>query len=182
MNSEIREALERAAAQKQVMALYRDDTGECWSGIPVMAGPRLAVFCRERDFALDGFLAVDMERLTGVERYDDNDFVRRAMAGEGVYGACRKPPIRSCRDWKELLDGVMKSFGGWCSPQCEDGEGDLCFYVGRALALEDNGFLLRPVDADGRWHREPAFIPYEDLCTLAFGGNYLRVFQKYAAG
>ena len=182
MNSEIREALERAAAQKQVMALYRDDTGECWSGIPVMAGPRLAVFCRERDFALDGFLAVDMERLTGVERYDDNDFVRRAMAGEGVYGACRKPPIRSCRDWKELLDGVMKSFGGWCSPQCEDGEGDLCFYVGRALALEDNGFLLRPVDADGRWHQETVPIPYEDLRTLTFGGNYLRVFQKYAAG
>jgi hypothetical protein len=176
---EIQEALREAAAKKQVMALYRDDTGECWSGVPVMVGPRLAVLCRERDFALDGYLAVDMERLTGVERYDDNDFVRRAMAGEGVYDGCRKPPIQGCGDWKQLLDGVIKAFGGWCIAQCEDEDGDLCLYVGKAASLRDNGLTLRPVDADGRWHQETVPIPYEDLRTLSFGGNYLRVFKKY---
>ena len=180
MDHELLELVEKAAREGQVLALYRDDTGECWSGVPVMTGKRLAVFCREQDFRLDGYLAVDLELLSAAERYDDNDFVRRAMAGEGVYAGCKKPPIRGCGDWKQLLDGVIRAFGGWCCPQCQDGEGEQSFYVGRALSLEENGFTFRPISADGRWNPQTVPIPYDDLCTLSFGGNYLRVFGKYA--
>ena len=51
--------------------------------------------------------------------------------------------------------------------------------MGRILSLEENHLTLRPVGADGQWTKEPAVIPYEDLLTVSFGGNYLRVYQKY---
>ena len=111
---EMMAALEAAAQKKQVMAIYRDDTGDSWSGIPVMTGPALVVLARERDFTLDGYLAIAAGQITGVEQYDDNDFIRRVMKGEGIYEGCRPPAIPSCRDWKELLAGIVQSFDRWC--------------------------------------------------------------------
>ena len=178
--NEMMEALGTAAGAKQVMAVYRDGTGDCWSGIPVLTSPRIAVLARERDFALDGYLAVGADQISGVEQYDDNDFIRRAMKGEGLYEQCQKPAFKGCGDWKELLRGVVQAFGGWCIAECADEEGSLCFYVGRVTSLEENYLNLRPVDADGSWHQESVTIPYEDLCTVSFGGNYLRVYRKYA--
>ena len=175
-------ALEAAARKKQVMAVYRDETGDSWSGIPVMTGPSLVVLARERDFALDGYLAIAANQISGVEQYDDNDFIRRVMKGEGLYNACRTPAIPGCRDWKELLEGIVTSFARWCIAECIDEEGELCFYVGKVDRLAENYLAMRPVDAEGRWIKEPVEIPYEDLCTVGFGGNYVRVYQKYTDG
>ena len=181
MNGTI-QALQDAAQAGSVMAVYRDETGDSWSGIPVATGPAIAVLARERDFVLDGYVAIGASQITGVEQYDDNDFIRRVMKGEGVYEHCRRPAIPGCRDWKELLEGIQKGYGGWCIAECADGEGELCFYVGKVLALEQNHLTLRPVGADGRWNSEGAVLPYEDLRTISFGGNYLRVYQKYTGG
>ena len=181
--NEVMAALKAAAQKKQVMALYRDETGDSWSGIPVMTGPALVVLARERDFALDGYLAVAAGQISGVEQYDDNDFIRRVMKGEKVYEGCRAPAIPGCRDWKELLAGIVKAFGGWCIAECTGEEEDgLYFYVGKVERLEENYFSMRPVDAEGRWLKEPVEIPYEDLCTVGFGGNYVRVYRKYTEG
>ena len=178
--NEVIAALQAAAKAKQMMAVYREDTGDSWSGIPVLTGPGMAVLARERDFSLDGYIAIAAHQISGLEQYDDNDFIRRVMKGEGLYDACRSPQgVRGCRDWKELAQGILRGFGGWCIAECADGEGELCFYVGRILSLEENHLTFRPVGADGQWTKEPAVIPYEDLLTVSFGGNYLRVYQKY---
>lgn len=181
--NEMIKLLQNAAEQKQVMAVYRDETGDSWSGIPVLTGPAIAVLARERDFALDGYLAIGADQISSVEQYDDNDFIRRVMKGEKVYESCKRPDgLQGCRDWKELLEGVIKGFSGWCIAECTDGEGELCFYVGRVLTLERDHLTLRPLDADGSWYKEAAVIPYEDLRTVCFGGNYLRVYKKYTSG
>ena len=122
MNESI-QALQDAAQAGSVMAVYRDETGDSWSGIPVATGPAIAVLARERDFVLDGYIAIGASQITGVEQYDDNDFIRRAMKGEGVYDGCKRPA---------------------------------------ALQTKDT-----------------AVIPYEDLCTITFGDNYLKVYAKY---
>ncbi len=181
--NEMIKALEAAAQKRQVMAVYRDETGDSWSGIPVLTGPALAVLAREQDFSLDGYLAIGAGGISGVEQYDDNDFIRRVMKGEGIYQGVKPPAgVTACRDWKELLEGIQKGCGGWCIAECADGEGELCFYVGKVLTLEQNHLTLRPVGADGRWNSEAAVLPYEDLRTISFGGNYLRVYQKYTGG
>ena len=181
--NEMIETLRAAGEKKQVVAVYRDETGDSWSGIPVLTGPGLAVLARERDFALDGYLAIGGEQISSVEQYDDNDFIRRVMKGEKVYEHCREPEgVRGCRDWKDLMEGILRGFDGWCIAECSDGEGELCFYVGKVLTLERDLLTLRPINADGSWYQEAAVIPYEDLKTVAFGGNYLRVYRKYSKG
>lgn len=178
--NEFIQALQSAVDAGNVMAVYRDETGDSWSGIPVVTGPGIAVLARERDFSLDGYVAIGADQISGVEQYDDNDFIRRVMKGEGLYRDCRRPnALQSCRDWKELAGGVLRGFAGWCIAECADEEGELCFYVGKILSLEENYLTLRPVGADGKWNKEPAVIPYEDLCTVSFGDNYLRIYKKY---
>ena len=178
--NEMIEALRKAQEKRQVTAVYRDETGDSWSGVPVMTGPSIAVLARERDFSLDGFIAIGAKEISGVEQYDDNDFIRRVMEGEKVYQNSHSPEkIRGCGDWKEVLEGIVEGFSGWCIAECDDEEGDICFYVGRLLTLETNHFTLRPIGADGAWNPDAAVILYEDLRTVAFGGNYLRVYEKY---
>jgi len=181
--NEIIKTLQAAADAGSVVAVYRDETGDSWSGIPVMTGPAIAVLARERDFALDGYVAIAADQISGVEQYDDNDFIRRVMKGEHIYENCRRPDFfRGCRDWKELAEGILRGFSGWCIAECADEEGELCFYVGKILTLETNHLTLRPVGADGQWNKDAAVIPYEDLRTVSFGGNYLRVYRKYTGG
>lgn len=178
--NEMIKALRNGEKQGRVMAVYRDETGDSWSGVPVMTGPSIAVLARERDFSLDGFIAILGDCISGVEQYDDNDFIRRVMKGEKVYQNSKAPGgLRGCGDWKEVLTGIVEGFSGWCIAECNDEEGDICFYVGRVLTLETNHFTLRPIGADGRWNPDAAVILYEDLRTVAFGGNYLRVYKEY---
>ena len=66
--NEFIQALAEGARNNQVMAVYRDDTGDSWSGIPVMTGPALAVLAQERDFALDGYLAIAAGQITEIGR------------------------------------------------------------------------------------------------------------------
>lgn len=177
---ELIKALREAAKRRQVTAVYRDETGDSWSGVPVLVGPSIAVLARERDFTLDGFIAIGEKEISGVEQYDDNAFIRRVMEGEKVYENSKPPAsLRGCGDWKEVLTGVMEGFSGWCIAECDDEEREICFYVGRILTLDTNHFTLRPISADGRWNPDPAVILYDDLRTVAFGGNYLRVYGKY---
>lgn len=179
MNGTI-QALQDAAQAGSVMAVYRDETGDSWSGIPVATGPAIAVLARERDFVLDGYIAIGASQITGVEQYDDNDFIRRAMKGEGVYDGCKRPAaLQTCRDWKELAAGILRGFGGWCIAECAGEEGELCFFVGKIISLEQDYLTLQPVGADGSWTKDTAVIPYEDLCTITFGDNYLKVYAKY---
>ena len=63
--NEMIKALEAAAQKRQVMAVYRDETGDSWSGIPVLTGPALAVLAREQDFSLDGYLAIGAGEISG---------------------------------------------------------------------------------------------------------------------
>ena len=178
--NEMIKLLREAEKQGQVMAVYRDETGDSWSGVPVMTGPGIVLLARERDFALDGFIAIGAKEISGVEQYDDNDFIRRVMKGEKVYQNSKAPgAVRGCGDWKELLSGISEGFSGWCIAECDDEEGEVCFYVGRVVTLETNHFTLRPVGADGKWNPDAAVILYDDLRTVAFGGNYLRVYQQY---
>lgn len=178
--NEMMKALQKAQEKGHVAAVYRDETGDSWSGVPVLTGPGIAVLARERDFSLDGYIAIGEKEISGVERYDDNDFIRRVMEGERVYQNSKTPDsIRGCGDWKELLTGIIQGFSGWCIAECDDEEGEICFYVGKLLALETNHFTLRPISADGQWNPDAAVILYEDLRTVSFGGNYLRVYEKY---
>lgn len=178
--NELMKSLQEAANRRHVTAVYRDETGDSWSGVPVLTGPGIAVLARERDFSLDGFIAIGEKEISGVEQYDDNPFIRRVMEGEKVYENS-KPPVslRGCGDWKEILTGIIQGFSGWCIAECDDEEGEICFYVGKLLTLDPNHFTLRPISADGQWNPDPAVILYDDLRTVAFGGNYLRVYQKY---
>ena len=181
--NEMMKALQTAREKGHVTAVYRDETGDSWSGVPVLTGPSIAVLARERDFSLDGYIAIAEKEISGVERYDDNDFIRRVMEGEKVYQNSKPPEkFRGCGDWKEILQGITEGFSGWCIAECDDGEGEICFYVGKLLALEANHFTLRPISADGRWNPDAVEILYEDLRTVAFGGNYLRVYGEYVKG
>lgn len=178
--NEMMKALREAEKQGHVTAVYRDETGDSWSGVPVLTGPSIAVLARERDFSLDGYIAIAEKEISGVERYDDNDFIRRVMEGEKVYQNSKAPRgFRGCGDWKEVLQGIVDGFDRWCIAECADEEGALCFYVGRLLTLETNHFTLRPIGADGEWNPDAAVILYEDLRTVSFGGNYLRVYGEY---
>lgn len=179
--NEMMKLLREAEKKGRVTAVYRDETGDSWSGVPVMTGPSIAVLARERDFSLDGYIAIGAGEISGAEQYDDNDFIRRVMEGEKIYQNSRAPvSLRGCGDWKEVLAGIVRGFSGWCIAECGDEEGEICFYVGRILALETNSFTLRPIGADGRWNPDAAVILYDDLRTVAFGGNYLRVYGEYA--
>ena len=102
------------------------------------------------------------------------------MRGEGVYDGCKRPAaLQTCRDWKELAAGILRDFGGWCIAECAGEEGELCFFVGKIISLDQDYLTLQPVGADGSWTKDTAVIPYEDLCTITFGDNYLKVYAKY---
>lgn len=73
--------------------------GAFYAGIPVGQSQELLVLAREQEFQLDGWVVVRQKDITLVEQYDDNDFCRQVLAGEGVYDAVRAPRV-DCQDWQ----------------------------------------------------------------------------------
>lgn len=179
MTAEERSLLEQAKKQKNMLIVYRDEiSGAYYAGIPVMLSRELLVLAKERDFALDGYVAVALRDITMLEQYDDNDFCRRALEGEGVYQKAAVPALRSAENWKTLLEGIKSAFGGWVSVECENGDDSLLF-IGKIASLDERYLYLNRVDADGSWHKKPEAVAYDEMTLISFGGDYLRVFQKY---
>lgn len=179
MGQEERKLLNAAKEQKNMVVVYRDDIGGTYyGGIPVMLSGELAVLAKEREFSLDGYVAFRLRDVTHVEQYDDNDFCRRVLEGEGVYRQVSPPKIRGCRDIADLLQGVLQGYRGWLTVECESPE-DTLFYVGKVQSVNANVMTLLRVDADGTWHQKPVGVPLEDITCVTFGGGYLAVYEKY---
>lgn len=179
MRQEDRGLLKKALEQKLMVVVYRDDIGGTYyGGIPVMLSAELVVLAREREFDLDGYVVLRLRDITLVEQYDDNDFCRRVLEGEGVYQRAASPRLRDCGTMARVLEGVAQGYRGWLSVECESPE-DTLFYVGVVASVEDTVLTLRRVDADGSWHDTPATLPMEDITCLTFGGRYLAVYQQY---
>ena len=179
MNQEIVAQLNRAREKRNLMAVYRDrlEVEDC-SGIPVAVGRQLLILHRNRDFLLDGYLALRLEDITQLEQMDESDFIRRVCGGEKLYEKAAAPRLTSAEDWFQLLGGVKGSFGGWLAVECLS-EGELCFYLGVISRLDVNFLQLRQVDADGFRHEEDTTIPLQDILTVSFGDRYLEIYKKY---
>ena len=178
MGNEYRALLEKAQKNRNMVVVYRDKLeGAFYGGIPVAQSRELLVLAREQEFQLDGWVALRQKDVTLVEQYDDNDFCRRVLEGEGVYGQA-KAPGGGCRDWRELLDGIRKAHRGWATVECEAPE-EMLFFVGVITAVDENYLMMRRVDADGSWHPDETTVPLQDITAVSFGGRYLRIYEKY---
>ncbi len=176
--------LDKAQKQKNMVVVYRDKLdGAFYGGIPVLQSRELLVLAREQEFRLDGWIAVRQKDITLVEQYDDNDFCRRVLEGEGVYAQAKAPAFRSCEDWRQLLEGIRKSLGGWVTVECEAPD-EMLFFVGVVSSVDGNYLMMRRVDADGHWHPDETTVPLQDITAVSFGGRYLGIYEKYckAAG
>ena len=179
MRQEDRTLLREAWEQKHMVVVYRDDIGGTYyGGIPVLLSGELVVLAKEREFSLDGFVALRLRDITYVEQYDDNDFCRRVLEGEGVYRQAVPPKLGGCAAMAQLLEGIKRGYRGWLSVECETPE-DTLFYVGTVQSAEGGVLTLRRVDADGVWHGQAAQVPLEDITCVTFGGAYLAVYEKY---
>lgn len=179
MRQEDRGLLKKALEDKLMVVVYRDDIGGTYyGGIPVLLSGELVVLAREREFDLDGYVVLRLRDITLVEQYDDNDFCRRVLEGEGVYQRASLPKLRDCSTMARVLEGVAQGYRGWLSVECESPE-DTLFYVGVVESVDAAVLGLYRVDADGSWHDRPATLPLEDITCITFGGHYLAVYQQY---
>ena len=178
MANEYKALLEKAQEQKNMVVVYRDKLdGAFYGGIPVLQSQELLVLAKEQEFRLDGWVALRQKDVTLVEQYDDNDFCRRVLEGEGVY-AQAKAPKGGCRNWRELLEAVRDGCRGWATVECESPE-EMLFFVGVVTSVDGNYLMMRRVDADGRWHPDETTVPLEDITAVSFGGRYLQIYEKY---
>lgn len=170
--------IKKAKDSKNMVVVYRDEMGAAYyAGFPVLLSPQLAVLQKESGFRLDGYVAMRPGDVTYAEQYDDNPFCKRALVGERVYDAVKTPDFPAA-DWKQLVEGIIKTFGGWLSVECEASE-QTVYYVGMATEVTSEYLTVRRVDADGGWHDQPASLPLDEITLITFGDNYLSVFAKY---
>ncbi len=179
MSNEFKSMLTQAQQDKNMVVVYRDELGGAfYAGVPVLQTDTLLVLAKEQEFNLDGFVVLRQKDITLVEQYDDNDFCRRVLEGEGVYQRVQAPKVPGCQSWQQLMEGILKNYGGWLTVECESPTETL-FFVGIGISSDKNYLMMRRVDADGSWHKDATTVPLQDITAVTFGGHYLSVYQKY---
>lgn len=173
--------LQQAMKNKQMTVLYRDTLGAReYAGIPVSVENELVVLHRESNFALDGYTALRTGDVTETEQMDDVPFLKKVLSGEGVYEAVKAPAF-PCPNWRALLEGIRKQFGGWAAVECENPDEPL-YFVGRVQQVDDRYLVLRRVDGLGNWLPDLLTLPLDDITVVSFGDRYLEMFRKYCKG
>lgn len=173
----VRQTLEEAVASRGSLRLCFDYEDEASFLYPLAVGEHLFLGMEEFDFQLDGFT---VRRLRDVEELEPVSGKYREIAvGEGLPEQLHTPCVELSH-WGAVFTSLRRL--GHCviveRAYLEEGHP---FAVGLIRAVREDRVELLAFDADGVWEPEPWTIAFEDITSVTFDSQYIRVFSKYLA-
>lgn len=179
-SSGMRPLLRQALEQRQLVRVWRENMehGSFCGYVGGVGREFFLLWVLGDNLSFDGLYALRHRDVTEIEAPDTHHkFLEKALALNDI-----QPDLP--RDF--ALDdtaGVVSSATSH-SPVISvhvDGEdeADIC-YIGRLVAVEDDGFNLQEVTPDATWLREPSFFAWEEVSTVSCADPYAKALIQVA--
>ena len=130
----------------------------------------------EKDFVLDGYTVRRVKDVKSVEAIRGTYL--KIHQSEGNLSRLAMPPME-ISDWKNVMRSALASGENVIiegnAPQSEE----RYFFVGKVLAVGEQGFKFRAFDGGGNWSEKAVTVPYTSLTALTFGSSYVTTYSKY---
>lgn len=141
---------------------------------PLRVSERLFLGIAERDFQLDGFT---VRRLADIEEAEPiRGTYLKIHQAEGNLARLSVPPI-PITSWRAACSALAAS-GELVIVETEEETAD-GFFIGRILAVGEQGIRFRSFDGRGVWDERPIQLPYQRVKALTFGSRYITTYGKY---
>lgn len=176
-----RRALQRAIRRRESVRIERTHDMSNVYGYPLAVSMELVLLEQTVDFRLDGYAVMPLRQIASVPALATQRFTDRVVSDRGDAKRIHIPRYRlALESWLECAKSVaaMPQFV-ICDCERRDGEIEDDFYLGSIVAVTNDSFAMRHVDAMAGWYSDVPVTPFADITRLRFGDPYSTTFRKY---
>lgn len=178
----MRPLLREACRTRQLVRLWRErlEAGSYCGYIGDIGQAYFSIWVLGDNLAFDGIYILRQRDITDLEAPDRHRvFLEKAIELNGLEP--RFPPGLRLDDARGMIESVAANAGVMSVRVDNDNpdEDDIC-YVGRLVALEDDGFSLQEITPEASWLREPSFFGWDEISTVCLADPYAEVLARVA--
>jgi len=143
-------------------------------GFIVNSSETLTLIAKEADLYLDGYMVLRSSDITFCKPTPTTRYGTRMLKKEGLISDTSDTERINISTWAALFGDLRKR--KWFVI-VEDEINDV-FLIGPIHRVNKKSVTIRYFDGTGKW-KEPANLLYDDISSVGFGSNYIRMYQKY---
>lgn len=143
---------------------------------PVAISDELFLSVSEKDFRLDGFTVRQIADVVSAEQIKGTYL--KIHQAEGNLARLSVPPI-NIKSWRHVFNSIIASSEVVSIEGYAPNSAAKYFFVGRVLAVGEQGIRFRTFDGSGEWSEKPITVPYANIFSMTFGSSYITTYCKY---
>lgn len=174
------EKLKKIYDKKQLVKLKREKISHYNNyGFIIMLNSELVLLQNCDEFTLEGYTVLRMDDISSVRSNKFERFVEKILKSEGTLDEVGITYNINLDNWQSLFQSLKKANKNVII-ECEVGdEAKDEFFIGRLIRVNRKSVSLLYFSAVGKWDEEPTVIPFDEITTVRFDENYIKVFSKY---
>lgn len=157
----------------------RHPDGDNYDGIITHIKRTFIILQEERDFELDGIIALPRRVIKGVRDGKYEQCGNQILRQNGSIKKLRAPGwLDACETIPQLLSAMMRRHIWPCIETLFNQGTESAFYLGPLTRIAEDSFYLNCYDAAGKWEKIYR-LPYENVFKIEFDSKYCKHFNAY---
>lgn len=162
--------------RRQAQITFAHPEAGAVNGFPVRLGRQLLLLQALTDFHLDGYYIVDVARIQSLRSGKLERFSEKVLRAQQQMEHLADLRGIALQDWRSALRNIQ-STGQNIIVEWVD-EGELVFFAGQIVRLNQKTFSFRQFDAAGKWW-SPWPVPYDSILDIQLENEYINVLSKH---
>ena len=139
----------------------------------------LLLIAREYDFFLDGWMVLNRRAISELQSTKSNAYCKKILKQEGLLGDLSPGFDVDLSSYQGLFQSLRRQRIFVIVESESLDEDDETFLIGPIGRITQRRVVVRYFDGCGKWTDDTRTIDYSNITAVQFGGNYIRLHQKY---
>ncbi len=135
------------------------------------------LIAREYEFFMDGWMVLKRQAISELRSSEVNAYCKTILKQEGLLEDIAPGFAIDLSDFQQLFQSLKRQ-RDFVIVECESLDESI-FLIGPIDRITQSQVAIRHFDGCGNWRDDACTIDYSDITAIQFGGNYIRLHQKY---
>jgi hypothetical protein len=178
INNKVNEKLKSFQSRKSIIKIQRDGINDNpLYGFILQFNDRFVLLAQEYDFYMDGWMILERRFITKIEYPRSSRFHKSMLERESLLTNINPNLTVNLNNYRAIFRSLKKS-KVFVIVENERPKEDK-FLIGPIQRINKNNVSIRYFDVCGKWEKRYRKIDFDEITSIRFGCNYIKLYEKY---